>query len=97
MEDIRVLGLEQSGVHDRLGRRKGIMGKPSDPCKAASMETTDVKPLIYIYPVQRGADNFQSHDYTETAVSNRMDRHYKASRLLRSCSINLFNTSFSFL
>ena len=23
-----VLGLEQSGVHDRLGWRKGIMGKP---------------------------------------------------------------------
>ena len=28
-----VLGLEQSGAHDRLGWRKGIMGKPSDPCK----------------------------------------------------------------
>ena len=29
----RVLGLEQSDVHDRLRWRKGIMGKPSDPCK----------------------------------------------------------------
>ena len=32
-EDMRVLGLEQRDVHDRLGWRKGIMGKPSDPCK----------------------------------------------------------------
>ena len=32
-EDMRVHGLEQSGVHDRLGWRKGIMGKLSDPCK----------------------------------------------------------------
>ena len=32
-EDMRVLGLEQSGVHDRLEWRKGIMGKTSDPCK----------------------------------------------------------------
>ena len=43
-EVMRVLGLEQSGVHDRLGWRKGIMEKPSDP--RASMETTDVKLLI---------------------------------------------------
>ena len=26
-EDMRVLGVEQSDVHDRLGWRKGIMGK----------------------------------------------------------------------
>ena len=26
-EDMRVHGLEQSGVHDRLGWRKGITGK----------------------------------------------------------------------
>ena len=32
-DDMRVLWLEQSGVHDRLGWRKGIMGKPSVPCK----------------------------------------------------------------
>ena len=30
-EDMRVL--EQSGVHDRLVWRKGILGKPSDPWK----------------------------------------------------------------
>ena len=29
----RVLGLEQSGVHDRMGWRKRIMGKLPDPCK----------------------------------------------------------------
>ena len=33
VEDMRVLGLEQSVVQDRLKWRKVIMGKPSDPCK----------------------------------------------------------------
>jgi len=41
---MRALGLEQSDVHDRLGWKKGIMGKR---LTHASMETTDIKPLIY--------------------------------------------------
>ena len=32
-EDMRVSGLEQSHVQNRLGWRKGIMGKPPDPPK----------------------------------------------------------------
>ena len=45
-EDMRVLGLEQRDVHDMLGWRKGIMG---NRLTHASMETTDVTPLIDYY------------------------------------------------
>ena len=38
-EDMRVLGLEQSDVQDRLKWRKGIMG---NRLTHASMETTDI-------------------------------------------------------
>ena len=32
-EDMKVLGLEERDVQDRLKWRRGILGKPSDPCK----------------------------------------------------------------
>jgi len=43
--DMRVMGLERSDGKPRLKWRKGIIGEKS--LSRASMETTDIKPLMY--------------------------------------------------
>ena len=49
-EDMKVLGLEECDVQDRLKWRRGYWG---NRLTHASMETTDVKPLIIFINTMR--------------------------------------------